>query len=334
MFYCMILPLLGEPMRRRKFIGALGGAVAFCPLGGIAQQPKMPTIGVLVVGSAASDRSWQLFRQDLRDLGYVDGQSVRFAFRSDLGQVSRLPELASELVRLKVDLIVAWFTPAARAAKQATRDIPIVMVLVGDPVATGLVESLSRPGGNVTGVAAAGAELAGKCVDLIRELLPSVHRVAALANLPDPFSRPFIEQVQLAGKATGTTIDPVMINNATELDAAFSAMERDRVNAAIIQPSLPTKLVAALALTHRIPAVSFVRSVAEEGGLMSYAPDETDAYQRAAIFVEKILKGAKPADLPVEQPTRFELVINLKTAKALGLTVPPMLLAQAQEVIE
>jgi len=321
-------------MKRREFIGALGSAVALLPSGGIAQQRNTPTIGVLVVGAPGSDRFWQLFRQDLRDLGYVDGQSVSFEFRSDQGQMSRLPELAAELVRLKVDLIVVWFTPAARAAKQATRDIPIVMALVGDPVGSGLVESLSRPGGNVTGVAAAGAELAGKCVDLIRELLPSAHRVAAVANASDPFSRPFLEQVQLAGKASGTAIDPVMINSATELDAAFLAMERERLDAAIVQPSLPTKLVAALALTHRIPAVSFVRSVAEEGGLMSYGPDEADAYRKAAIFVDKILKGAKPANLPVEQPTKFELVINLKTAKTLGLTVPPILLAQAQEVIE
>jgi putative tryptophan/tyrosine transport system substrate-binding protein len=321
-------------MRRRKFFGVLGSAIALWPSGGLAQEPKVPTIGVLVVGAPGSDRFWQLFRQDLRDLGYVDGQSVRFEFRSDQGRVSRLPELAAELVRLKVDLIVTWFTPAARAAKQATRDIPIVMALVGDPVASGLVESLSRPGGNVTGVGAVGGELAGKCVDLIRELLPSAHRIAALVNVPDPFSKPFIEQVQLAGRATGTTIDPVMIYSAAELDAAFSAMARERLDAAIIQPSLPTKLVATLALTYRIPAVSFVRSVAENGGLMSYGPDEADAYRKAAIFVDKILKGAKPADLPVEQPTKFELVINLRTAKALGLTVPPMLLAQAQEVIE
>jgi putative ABC transport system substrate-binding protein len=235
-------------MRRRVFIGALGSAVALWPSGGIAQQRKMPTIGVLVVGAPGSDRFWQLFRQDLRDLGYVDGQSVSFEFRSDQGQVSRLPELAGELVRLKVDLIVAWFTPAARAAKQATRDIPIVMALVGDPIASGLVQSLSRPGGNVTGMAAAGATLAGKC----GELLPSAHRVAALANAPDPFSGPFLEQIQLAGKATGTAIDAVMINSATELDAAFSAMERERLDAVIIQPSLPTQLVAELALTHRI----------------------------------------------------------------------------------
>jgi putative ABC transport system substrate-binding protein len=294
----------------------------------------MPTIGVLVVASLGSDRFWQLFPGDLRNLGYVEGENIRFEFRSDQGQSNRLPELAAELVRLKVDLIVTWFTPAALAAQQATKEIPIVMAFVGDPVATGLVQSLARPGGNVSGMAGVGAELAGKCVELIREMLPSSRRLAALVNAQDSFSRPFLQQVQLAGKATGTTIDPIIIHNAAELDGAFSAMEKDGLEAIIVQPSLPTKRVAELALTHRIPAVSFVRSLADEGGLMSYGTDEADMYRKAATFVDKILKGAKPADLPVEQPTKFELVINMKTAKALGISVPPLLLARADEVVE
>jgi putative ABC transport system substrate-binding protein len=321
-------------MRRRDLLALLGGAAAFWPLAGAAQQPKMPTIGVLVVGSPGSERFWRLFREALRDLGYVEGQNVRFEFRSDQGQATRLPELAAELVRLKVDIIVTWFTPAALAAKQATNEIPIVMALAGNPVETGLVQSLARPGGNVTGLSAVGAELAGKCVELIRDLIPSARRIAVLVNTPDPFSKPFLEQIRRSGAATGTTIDAIMIHNAGELDAAFPAMEQERPDAVIVQPSLPTKHAAELAVKYRLPAVSFVRDVADAGGLMTYSVAEADAYRRAAVFVDKILKGAKPADLPVEQPTRFELVINLKTAKAIGLAIPPALLARADEVIE
>jgi putative tryptophan/tyrosine transport system substrate-binding protein len=320
-------------MRRRELLAIFSGAAALGPLAAGAQA-KMPTLGVLVVGSPGSERFWKLFREDLRDLGYVEGQNVRYEFRSDQGQAGRLPELAAELVRLKVDLIVTWFTPAAQAAKQATRDIPIVMALAGDPVATGLVATLARPGGNVTGMAAGGAELAGKCVELIRDLLPSAHRVAVLVNVPDPFTKPFLKQILAAGAATGTAIDPVLIHNAEELEAAFPPLEKNRPDAVIVQPSLPAKRAAELALRYRLPAVSFVRGMVDEGGLMSYGFDEADVYRRAAGIVDKVLKGAKPADLPVEQPTKFELVINLKTAKALGLTVPPSLLARADEVIE
>jgi ABC-type uncharacterized transport system substrate-binding protein len=303
------------------------------PLAAGTQPPKVPTIGVLVVGSPGSERFWRLLRESMRDLGYVEGHNVRFEFRSDQ-QVSRLPDLAAELVRRKVDVIVTWFTPAARAAKQATRDIPIVMALAGNPVESGLVDSLARPGGNVTGMAGVGAELAGKCIELIREMVPSAHRVAVLANAPDPFSKPFIEQIRLTAAASGTTIDPIMIRSAEELEAAFPVMARERPAAVVVQPSLPIKRVAELALRHRIPTVSIVRGMVDEGGLMSYGIDEAAAYRRAAVFVDKILKGAKPADLPVEQPTKFELVINLKTAKALGLTIPPSVLGRADQVID
>ena len=237
-------------------------------------------------------------------------------------------------MRLKVDIIVTWFTPAALAAKQATSEIPVVIALAGNPVETGLVESLARPGGNVTGMSGVGAELAGKSVELIRELLPSARRVAALANAPDPFSRPFLEQIRLGGQATGVTIDAIMIRGAEELEAAFPAMEQKRPDAIIVQASLPTKRVAELALRYRIPTVAVIRAFVEEGGLMTYSAAEADMYRHAALYVDKILKGAKPADLPVEQPTKFELVINLKTAKALGLSVPPSLLGRADQVIE
>jgi putative ABC transport system substrate-binding protein len=321
-------------MKRRQFITLVGGAAAGWPLAARAQPPKVPTIGVLVVGSPGSEQFWRLFREGMRELGYVEGQNVRFEFRSDEGKASRLPELAAELVRLKVDLIVTWFTPAARAAKQATREIPVVIALAGNPVETGLVESLARPGGNVTGMSSVGAELAGKTVELIRDLLPSARRVAALANAPDPFSGPFVEQIRLSGQATGVMIDAVMIRGAEELEAAFPAMEQKRPDAIIVQASLPTKRVAELALTYRIPSVSVIRGFVEEGGLMTYSAAEADMYRHAAIYVDKILKGAKPADLPVEQPTKFELVINLKTAKALGLNVGRDFLLRADEIIE
>ena len=320
-------------MRRREFLTFAGVAV-LSPLASAAQQPKVPTIGALVIGNTDPEEFWRVFRQRLRDLGYLEGQNIRFEFRSAEGQAKRLPELAAELVRLKVDVIVTWFTPPTQAAKQATRQIPIVMADAGDPVGMGLVASLARPGGNVTGIAGMTAELSGKCIELIREMLPAARRVTALANATDPFSKPFLEQVQLGGEATGTTINPIKISSREEFEAAFAAMEKERPDAVIVQPSLPSKRAAELALKHHVPAVSVPRRFAEEGGLMSYSPRIADLYRKAAVYVDKILKGAQPADLPLEQPTIFELVINLKTAKALGLTVPPIFLARADELIE
>jgi len=320
---------------RRKFLATLlGGAAAAWPLVARAQQPKVPTIGALVIGNISPEQFWREFRQGLRDLGYVEGQNIRFEFRSAEGHLDRLPELAAELVRLKVDIIVTWFTPTALAAKQATREIPIVMAETGDPIGTGLVASLPRPGGNVTGMASVTAELAGKCVQLIRDMLPSARRVTALANATDPFSKPFLQQIQLGGEGTGTTINSVSISNSEEFETAFAAMEKDRPDAIIVQPSLPTKRAAELALKHRVPAVSVPRWFVEEGGLMSYSAIYVELFRKAAVYVDKILKGAQPADLPVEQPIHFELVINMKTAKALGLTVPAAFLARADEVIE
>src|SRR5262249_15457211 len=286
-----------------------------------AQKAKAPTIGVLVVGAPSSGKFWQIFQEAMRELGYVEGGTVHFEFRSDQGHLDRLPELAAELVRRKVDVIVAWFTPAATAAKPATREIPIV-IIAGDPVATGLVESLALPGGNITGTSGVATDLGAKCVELIRELLPSARRVAVLANAPDPFSKPFLEKIRLAGQTTTTTINPIMIRSPEELDAAVLALEKDRPSAVIVQPSLPIRRVAELALKYRMPAVSTFRAFAEEGGLMSYWFDEASHYRQTAAIVDKVLKGVKPANLPIQEPTKFELVINLKTAKALGLTIP------------
>jgi putative ABC transport system substrate-binding protein len=294
----------------------------------------VPTIGVLVVGAPGSEEFFRVFRDAMRGLGYVDGQSIRYEFRSDQGQHSRLPELAAELVRLNVDLIVTWYTPPAQAAKQATRQIPIVMALAGNPVETGLVKSLDRPGGNVTGMAGAAAELASKVVELTKEMLPSPRRIVALANAPDPFSKPFVQYIGKGGEATGLVVEAKMIRDAEHLETAFGDMAQDRPDAVIVQPSLPRHRVAELAIKYRIPAVSVIRGFADEGGLMTYAPVEAEIYRRAAAIVDKILKGAKPSRLPVEQPTKFELLINMKTAKALGLTIPPTFVARADVVIE
>jgi putative tryptophan/tyrosine transport system substrate-binding protein len=319
---------------RRQFITLLGGPLALWPLAARAEEPNVAIIGVLVHQAPGWERFWQLFPKALREMGYVEGKNIRFEFRSDQGQIAALPDLAAELVRLKVRVIVPWFTPAAIAAKQATREIPIVCAACGDMIGTGLVESLARPGGNVTGNSTLNAELAGKTIELIREMVPSTRRVIALANAADPFSKSFLQQIQLAGGSSGTLIEPMMIQNVDELDAAFRAMEGRRPDAVIVQPSLPTKRAAELALSYRIPAVCAWRQFARDGGLAGYFGAENELYQRAAVFVDKILKGAKPAELPVEQPTKFDLVVNARTAKALGIDVPPRLLALADDVIE
>jgi putative ABC transport system substrate-binding protein len=321
-------------MRRRALLKVIGGVTACWALGASAEQRRVTTIGVLVRSAPGWQQFWQQFREALREFGYVEGTNIRFELRTDEGEISRLPDLAAELVRLNVDVIVPWFTPAAIAAKQATRNIPIVCAICGDLVGTGLVESLARPGGNVTGNSSLNAELSAKFVELIREMMPSAHRVAVLANAPDPFSNLFVKQIQLAGQTTGTAIDLIMIHSVDELDAAFPSMERSRPDAVIVQPSLPTKRAAELALRYRIPAICGWRQFVHDGGLMAYFAAEADIYRRTAVLVDKILKGAKPAELPVEQPTKFELVLNLKTAKEIGVTIPPTFLALADGVIE
>src|SRR3954466_1668902 len=239
-------------MRRRDLFLIISIASGLWPFAALGEPQKVPRVGVLVVGSAGSERFWQIFRKLMEERGYIDGQTVHYEFRSDQGQVKRLPELAAELIHLKVDVLVTWFTPAAKAAQDATREIPIVMALAGNPVETGLVKSLAHPGGNITGLAGVGAELAGKSVELIREMLPTASRIAALANAPDPFSKPFTEYILLAGAATRTEIYPVMVQRTEELSDAFATMKENRIDAFIVQPSLPTTRVAALAVEHRI----------------------------------------------------------------------------------
>jgi putative ABC transport system substrate-binding protein len=322
-------------MSRRGMIGALaalGGAAAFRPVAARAQETKTPRIGVLI---PANPEPWlREFRQGLRDLGYVEGRNIAIELRSADGRPNLLPDLAADLVRLKVDIIVASQTPAATAAKRATAEIPIVMAAAADPVGTGLIQSLARPGGNVTGLSGTTAEVAVKTLELIREMLPSARRVAVLANATDPFTRPFLDQLQSAGRTLNIEVRPVMVHEAEKLEASFAEIDRERPDAVIVQPSLPRAQAAALAVKRRLPVVSPTRAFGEEGGLMSYSASFSDAHRRAAVYIDKILKGARPADLPVEQPTRFELVVNLKTAKALGIEVPRTILERADEVIE
>ncbi len=317
-------------MRRRTFALQLGATAA--AVTAARAQAGMPRIGALFVGNP--EPSWRLFRDGLRVLGYVEGQTVRFELRTAGGESSRLQGLADELVRLKVDLIVAFQTPAVAAAKQATPDIPIVMATAGDPVANRLIANLARPGGNITGMASATAETGGKTLELIRELLPKARRVAVLANTTDPFTTPFLEHIGRGGSAVSIEVHPLMVRDATDFDAAFAIMRREGADAFIHQPSLPRARAVELGLQHRLPSISPSRPWAEAGGLMSYAADLAAQLREAATYVDRILKGAKPAELPVAQPTKFELVINLRTAKALGLTLPASLVERADEAIE
>ena len=244
------------------------------------------------------------------------------------------PSSRPELVALKIDVIVALFTPCSLAAQQATRDISIVTVS-GDPVRLGLVASLARPRANITGISLRLAvELHAKCVELFRDAFPGIRRVAALGNASDPFSKPFLEQVRLVGKNTGIETPEFVVRTPDEIDPALAAMKKDGAEAVVVQGSLSTQHVANLMFKHRLPAATFTRSFAEVGGLMSYGADDPDVFRRSAVFVAKILQGSKPADLPVEQPTKFELVINLKTAKALDLQIAESFLLRANTIIE
>jgi putative ABC transport system substrate-binding protein len=317
-------------MRRREFI-TLVCVAAVWPRVARAQQTKMPRIGVLLV---AGSELLGPFPQALRDLGYIEGKTIQIDMRSAEGKANLLPELAAELVRSKVDMIVASQTPAIIAAKNATRDIPIVMAPADDPVALGFIASLARPGGNITGLSAANAELAAKSLELIPEIIPRARRVGVLGNASDPFVKSFLEHIQQAAPMLRLEIQPIMIRGDDELEGAFAAMARERADAVVVQPSLPVKLTVDLALKYRLPSLSAQTSDAYAGRLATYSASFAERSRQIAGYVDAILKGAKPSDLPVQQPTKFELVINLQTAKTLGIDLPPMLLARADEVIE
>jgi ABC-type uncharacterized transport system substrate-binding protein len=316
---------------------AFGGAVA------AAQQPKkVPRIGYLYQGDRFSDSTRiKAIRLALRELGYVEGQNIAIEYRYAEGKRGRESELAAELVRLKVDLIlVAGGGDWVQAAKNATKTIPIVMTgSGGDPVAAGLVESLARPGGNVTGITNLAGELGGKRLELLKEVVPKVARVAVLYNPTNPPSvREVKEDLPVAARALRLTVQPWEVRAANDFETVFAAMEKQRPDGLYLPtgPQMFTnaKRIAGFALKSRLPSVYGRKEAVDAGGLMSYGADIADSYRRVAFYVDKILKGAKPADLPVEQPTKFELVINLKTAKQIGLTIPPNVLARADRVIK
>ena len=330
---------------RRRFL--TGVAIALAPIGATAhaQQYKAQQAGTRRIGlldtsspSPARVQLWETLRQRLRELGYLEGQNVAFESRFGEGKPDQLPRLAAELVRLKVDVIVTSGTPATQAAKQATRTIPIVMTNNADPVGAGLVASLARPGGNVTGLTAQDADLGGKRLEFFLQVVPKGSRLALLIDETNPGTVLIAKGTQAAAAALGLQLQSLGVRDPGGLDSAFSALKESRAGALIVESSSMlftwrTRL-AELALKNRLPTMFAQKQYAEAGGLMAYAADFSDLFRRAATVVDKILKGAKPADLPIEQPTKWEFVINLKTAKALGLTIPPSLLQRADQVIE
>ena len=322
----------GAVLKRRKFLALLGVAAIARPTIAAAQG-KTFKIGFLSLGNPDPAPFVKGVREGLRDLGYVDSKNVVFELRSAEGKADRLAPLAAELVALKVDLIVAFQTPAGTAAKRATNDIPIV-TNAGDPVGTGLAASLSRPGGNLTGVSGAGAELGAKQLELIREILPNARRVGALINAPDPFSGPLLSHIQTAAKAMNIELVPFMLKGADGLEAAIAEMAKSNTSAVIMQPSLPHGLTAQVALKHRLPSFSPNPLFPGSGGLMAYSADYDALYRDTATLADKVLKGRNPAELPFQLPSKFWLAINLKTAKAIGVTVPGTMLTRADEVIE
>jgi putative ABC transport system substrate-binding protein len=306
-----------------------------------AQQPKkIPLIGYLapVFRCSGPVPSLEAFRQGLRELGYVEGQTIAIECRSAEGKLERQPVLAAEFVQLKVDIIVAaGGEPTARAAKQATQTIPIVMTNVGDPIATGLVMSLARPGGNVTGLVTMSPELSGKRLEVLKEAFPSVSHVALFWNSANPEQEPQIKEIKIAGQGLGIQLQILEVRAPNDFDKAFSVITKKRTDALLTLPDPLSvsqgKRIADFAGKNRLPAMYPRMEFVDAGGLMAYGPSYNDLFRRAATYVDKILKGAQPADLPVEQPTKFEFVINLKTAKQLGLTIPPTVLARADRVI-
>jgi putative ABC transport system substrate-binding protein len=328
-------------MDRRAFIAAVTGGLLAAPLAAGAQPAgKVVRIGYLEFGSAAPGTPHlEAFRKGLRQLGWVEGQNTAIEVRYAEGKQDRLPDLAVGLVNLKVDLIFASATPAALAAKQATRTIPIVIGFVADPVGSGLVPRLAHPGGNITGwTHLAGLELNAKRLDILKEAIPGATRIAALWNPPNPVHGPSLKVIEAAARGLKLQLHPMGAQDPDQLEGAFSVMTQERVQALTVPPDgmflAHQAQIIDLAARHRIPAMYGVRELLEAGGLMGYGVNRPEMYQRGASLVDRILRGAKPGALPVEQPTKFELVVNLKTAKALGLTIPPSLLQRADQVIE
>jgi putative ABC transport system substrate-binding protein len=332
-------------MKRREFLALLSATAAAWPLAVRAEQAaKVARIGFMVTGSLRSPEQRVMtdsFLQGLRERGYVERQNIIIEYRAADGQIERFTELAKELVELNLDLIVASNTPAARAAKQATTTIPIVVPVMGDPVGDGLAASLARPGGNITGMTFLGPELATKRLELLKQALPTISRVAALWH-PGAYGESTMKHMLRAIEAGAGSLlvqlQLVEVQGAGEFDRAFGAMTRERADALIVLPSpmlfSERRHIVDLATRHRLPSIAMAREFVELGGLMAYGASLPDLFRRAGVYVDKIMQGTKPADLPVEQPTKFELAINLKTAKAFGIEMPDKLLVAADEVIE
>jgi putative tryptophan/tyrosine transport system substrate-binding protein len=323
-------------VKRREFIGLIGGAAAW-PLTASAQQAerKIVTIGILAI------EPWppiDTFRQALNNLGYIEGKNVRFEYRYAEGQNERLRELANDLVGLKVDVILTWGTDAVLAAKQATTTIPIVMGAIGDPLGSGIVTNLARPGGNITGCSLRAAELEAKRLQLLKGVVPGLSRVAILFNPTNHYMPLALQSARKGAQVLHVSLAVYEVHDTTTLDAAFVTLTKDRPDALMVPADTflvsQRSRIAQFAIENKLPSIYTFREYIEAGGLIAYTADYNDLFRRAASYVDKILKGTKPGELPIEQPRRFHLLINLKTARALGLTVPPRLLAGADEVIE
>lgn len=324
---------------RRKLVMALGASALTAPFTSFAQQQgKVYRVGFLWESPAVFPDAIEAFRQGLRDLGYVEGRNIAIEYRWAEGKPERMRELAEELVRLKVDVIMAPSSVYTGAAKRATSTIPIIFMSHADPLGSGHITSLARPGGNVTGLSIMMTETNVKGLEMFKEAIPGLSRIAVIWDPATPSHGPGLKAIETAGPSLGFRIQSVAVRSATEYESAFSAMVRERANGVLVL-STPlfiagAKRLAELALTHKLPSMFGPRHHVEAGGLMSYSPDRADLWHRGAIYVDKILKGAKPADLPVQQPTKFELVINMKTAKVLGIKIPQSILMRADKLIE
>jgi putative tryptophan/tyrosine transport system substrate-binding protein len=322
-------------MRRRALIALLGAAVTLPAFAARAQKSdQVRRIGIL---AAAPFKPFDSFLARLRELGWSEGQNVEFAYRWAEGDDTRYPTLAAELVALKLDVIVTWGAQAALAAKEATGTIPIVMGAIGTAL-NAVVSSLAHPGGNITGFSSQNIEIAGKHLGLLKDLVPGIRRVAVLSNATNPAAAVGVRLAETAGKAAGLTLDNVQIRDASDLETALPALGRTRPDAVLVigdtQLLAQRQRIVEFMMANRLPAIYAYQEFAEAGGLISYSSDYDDLFRQAAAYVDKILRGTNPGDLPVQQPVKFKLVVNLKTAEALGLTVPPLILAQADEVIE
>jgi putative ABC transport system substrate-binding protein len=333
----VIWPFSGKgqtnPKGRRELLRILGFLAGAYPFAARGQQA---TVGILLTGASNPDPDAFLegFKEALREIGLIEGSNIRLEIRSAGGSATALNTLAKDLIERKVSVLVAHLTPAVQAAKQATSDIPIVMAQAGDPVGTGLVSNLSRPGGNVTGYSSAAAEVSGKTLELLHELFPSAVRVAVLANELDPFTTPYLAQLRRGAGTLGLEVQAIIAKPSVEQAPLFEAMTEKRTDALIVQGSMIRQETSELALMHRLPSFGSGRGWPMIGGLISYSASLAEGYREVASYVDKLLKGRKPADLPVSQPTKFDLVVNMRTAKALGIQLPSAFLLRADEVIE